>query len=213
MKLLMLYGVNCTKDIWRFLDPYLNGYDVDYVIYPHDVTLNAKCVDDITKWVYNHYQHTYDAIIGHSLGGIIALQLVANYNMDTDKVIYLDTNLKPANDFYKNLMLPENMDKYRDFILEMFNNEKAFYHPELLQSIQTDFDYTDLVKKTSQDIYAIYGDRGQPMYQDKLNDLNLSKQTLNHLHIRFIKDSCHMMMVENPKELSEVIKHILKDVN
>ena len=50
--------------------------------YPHDVTQNAKKVDDITEWVYNNYgHHCYDAIIGHSLGGIIALQLIAEYKM------------------------------------------------------------------------------------------------------------------------------------
>ena len=49
MKLLILYGVNCTKEIWNQLDSYLKEYEADYVEYPHDVTLKATKVKDISK--------------------------------------------------------------------------------------------------------------------------------------------------------------------
>lgn len=210
MRLLILYGVNCTKDIWNVIDPYLKEFEIDYVEYPHEVTLHAKKVDDITEWVYKNYgHHSYDAIIGHSLGGIIALQLTAKYKMKVDKIIYLDTNLKPANEFYRNLMTQKNMDKYGNSILQMFSKEREFYTAELLMSIQVDFDYSTLVNEVTQDIYAIYGDRGMSEYPAKIQDLNLSAQVLNHLNILFIHDSCHMIMVENPKQLSKLMKGIL----
>lgn len=210
MRLMLLYGVNCTKDIWEYINPYLRNFEIDYVEYPHEVTLSAKKVDDITKWVYKNYgHHCYDAIVGHSLGGIIALQLIAKYKMKVDKIIYLDTNLKPANEFYRNLMTQKNMERYGNSILQMLSEEREFYTSELLQSIQVDFDYTNLVNEIPQDIYAIYGDRGMPEYPAKVQDLNLSDQVLNNLKLVFIRDSCHMIMVENPKQLSEVMKSIL----
>lgn len=170
----------------------------------------AKKVDDITQWVYKNYSHQCcDAIIGHSLGGIIALQLIAEYKMKADKIIYLDTNLKPANEFYRNLMTQKNMEKYGNDILQMFSEERKYYTTELLKSIQVDFDYTNLVNKISQDIYAIYGDRGMPDYSSKIQDLNLSDQVLNKLNLMFIHDSCHMIMIENSEQLSEIIKGIL----
>ena len=46
-------------------------------------------------------------------------------------------------------------------------------------------------------------------YPAKIQDLNLSAQVLNHLNILFIHDSCHMIMVENPKQLSKLMKGIL----
>lgn len=206
----MLYGVNCTKHIWDYINPYLRNFEIDYVEYPHDVTLNAKRVDDITEWVYKNYGHyCYDAIIGHSLGGIIALQLIAEYKMKVNKIIYLDTNLKPANEFYRNLMTQINMEKCGERILQMLSEEGKFYTTELLDSVQIDFDYTSLLNEISQDIYAIYGDRGMPEYPAKIQDLNLSAQALRHLNLVFIHDSCHMIMVENPKQLSEIIKGIL----
>lgn len=210
MRLMMLYGVNCTKHIWDYINPYLRNFEIDYVEYPHDVTLNAKRVDDITKWVHKNYgHHCYDAIIGHSLGGIIALQLIAEYKMKVNKIIYLDTNLKPASEFYRNLMTQRNMEKCGESILQMLSEERKFYTAELLDSVQIDFDYTSLVNEISQDIYAIYGDRGMPEYPAKIQDLNLSAQALRHLNLVFIHDSCHMIMVENPKQLSETIKGIL----
>ena len=210
MRLMMLYGVNCTKHIWDYINPYLRNFEIDYVEYPHDVTLNAKRVDDITEWVHKNYgHHCYDAIIGHSLGGIIALQLIAVYKMKVNKIIYLDTNLKPASEFYRNLMTQRNMEKCGESILQMLSEERKFYTAELLDSVQIDFDYTSLVNEISQDIYAIYGDRGMPEYPAKIQDLNLSAQALRHLNLVFIHDSCHMIMVENPKQLSETIKGIL----
>lgn len=207
---MILYGVNCTKHIWDYINPYLINFEIDYVEYPHDVTQNAKKVDDITEWVYNNYgHHCYDAIIGHSLGGIIALQLIAEYKIKVNKIICLDTSFKPANEFYRNLMTQKNMEKYGKSILQMLSEEREFYTGELLKSIQDDFDYTNLVNEISQDIYAIYGDRGMPEYPAKIQDLNLSAQILNNLNLVFIHDSCHMIMVENPEQLSEIIKGIL----
>ena len=211
MRLMMLYGVNCTKDVWNHIVPYFKNFEIDYVEYPHEITSTAKKVDDITEWVYKNYnQHHYDAIIGHSLGGIIAMQLITKYKMKIDKLIYLDTNLKPANKFYRNLMTQKNMEKYGVSILQILNKERRFYTDELLESIQVDFDYTNLVNEIPQNIYAIYGDRGMPEYPNKIQDLNLSPQTLSNLNLVFIHNSCHMIMVENPKQLSEVIKKILE---
>ena len=211
MRLMMLYGVNCTKDVWNHIVPYFKNFEIDYVEYPHEITSTAKKVDDITEWVYKNYnQHHYDAIIGHSLGGIIAMQLITKYKMKVDKLIYLDTNLKPANKFYRNLMTQKNMEKHGVSILQILNKERRFYTDELLESIQVDFDYTNLVNEIPQNIYAIYGDRGMPEYPNKIQDLNLSPQTLSNLNLVFIHNSCHMIMVENPKQLSEVIKKILE---
>lgn len=210
MRLLMLCGVNCTNKIWDYFKPYLGDFEVDYVEYPHEITLIANEVDDISKWVYENYNcKTYDAVIGHSLGGIIALQLAAKYRMKFDKIIYLDTNLKPVNEFYKSLMTAEHMDKFGDEVISMFQNERKFYTSKLFQSIQDDFDYTEYLNELTQKVYAIYGDRDKPQYVSRIDDLNLSNEVLSKLELRFINNACHMIMIENPKELYEVIAEIL----
>lgn len=210
MRLLMLYGVNCTVEIWENMKPYLADYEIDYVEYPHEVTKRARSVNDITRWVYENYSdNSYNAVIGHSLGGVIALQLVSDYKMKFEKIIYLDTNLKPAEVFYRNLMLPEHMEKYGDEILKMFETERPFYRKELFEAIQGDFDYTECLQNIPRKVYAIYGNRGVQDYPDRIRDLNLPDDTLNRLEFRFIPNSCHMMMIENPQGLSAVLKDII----
>ncbi len=42
MRLMMLYGVNCTKDVWNHIVPYFKNFEIDYVEYPHEITSTAK---------------------------------------------------------------------------------------------------------------------------------------------------------------------------
>ena len=94
MKLLLLYGVNCTKKVWDDFSPYLKEYIVDYVEYPHEITEKANTVEDISRWVYNTYKDkSYDAVIGHSLGGIVALQLASKY-----KIIFVTEKVAKQNE-------------------------------------------------------------------------------------------------------------------
>ncbi len=212
MKLLLLYGVNCTKEIWDYINPYFLDFEVDYVEYPHEVTAKANNVEDLTKWVYDTYHSIkYDVIIGHSLGGIIALQLAANYNMEFSKIIFLDTNLKPAEAFYRNLMTKENTEKYGNILSQMFDKERCFYSKELFKALQADFDYTEILDNIPQKIFGIYGDRGIPAYANRIHDLNLSDKSLERINLIFISNACHMPMVENPEELSQVIHHIVRN--
>lgn len=212
-RLLMLYGVNCTTEIWEKMNPYLVDYEIAYVEYPHEVTERARTVNDITRWVYDNYSaNSYDAVIGHSLGGVIALQLVSDYKMEFEKIIFLDTNLKPAELFYRNLMLPEHMEKYGDKILKMFETERMFYRKELFETVQGEFDYTECLQNIPKKVYAIYGNRGVKDYTNRICDLNLPDDALSRLEFRFIPNSCHMMMIENPQGLSEVLKDII-DMN
>ncbi len=212
MHILLLYGVNCTRKIWDNLRPYLDKYEVTYVEYPHEITQSANDVDIISKWVYETYNvQTYDAVIGHSLGGIVALQLVSNYKMNFNKIIYIDTNLRPANEFYRNLMTVEHMKKYGNDVLTMFQEERKFYTSNLFRSIQEEFDYTKYLNELTQKVYAIYGDRNRPEYKHKITDLNLSNEALTKLDIRFINNACHMIMIENPKNLYDIIDEILED--
>ncbi|MBE5961570.1 MAG: alpha/beta hydrolase [Lachnospiraceae bacterium] len=212
MKLLMLYGVNCTKDIWNEFSPYLKKYEVDYVEYPHEVTEKANRVDDITKWVYDTYHgQSYDAVIGHSLGGIIALQLASEYNMNFRKIIFLDTNLKPANEFYRNLMTPGHMEQYGKDILPMFQEERKYYTQALFEQLQGEFDYTYYLNNINEKVYGVYGDRNMPEYKNKMEDLNLSDETLGRLELKFISNACHMIMIENPHDLFFTLEPILEN--
>lgn len=104
------------------------------------------------------------------------------------------------------------MELYGREILQMFREERAFYREELFHVLQNEFDYTPYLRTIPQKVYALYGDRAMPDYPGKIQDLNLDRKTLERLEIRFVPNSCHMLMIENPKQLAESLKDVLEAV-
>lgn len=103
MKILILSGVKCTNQIWEEMKPNLEQYDVEYLEYNHEITQRMKTISELAEWVYkNCSSQSYDVVIGHSLGGLIGLQLSCEYPVSIGKMICLDTNFKPAEAFYRN---------------------------------------------------------------------------------------------------------------
>lgn len=182
----------------------------DTVDYPHEILQKAHSVTDLTKWVYNNYfSQEYDFVVGHSMGGFIALELAKDYSCKFKEIILVETNLKPARSFYRNLMTRENMIKHGEKVIHMINSETIFYQESLIQSIQGDFDYSGYVQNILQPIHILYGDRGVDVYADRINDLCLDESTLKNIKFYFIENSCHMPMIENPKQLVNIIMQII----
>lgn len=210
MKGLFLYGLNCTCEVWSHIIHYFLDIEVVYVEYPHTITKSASNITDITKWVSDTYGSShYDFVVGHSMGGIIALELAVEFNLSCRQIILIDTNLKPANEFYRNLLTPEHMKEYGNKIIEIMKVEDQYYQKNLKNSLQNDFDYTEYVKMAEQDIYAIYGDRGQEGYVNRISDLCLWQSTVDKIKFLFIENACHMPMIENPVALARTISDII----
>lgn len=208
---LFLYGINCTTAIWREVKGELLGIDATFAEYPHEITQNAYHVSDITKWVYETYENEkFDFIVGHSMGGIIALELVARYKVKCDKIIFIESNLRPAKEFYRNLMLPDNMVKYGSEIKSMFKNEAPYYREELKSSLQQKFDFTSYIHEITCKIFGIYGDRGVEHYSKRIDDLCLDKDIEEKIDFKFIRNSCHMPMIENSQELTDILIKCVK---
>jgi len=203
---LFLYGINCTLAIWDEVKDAFLDMDATFVEYPHEITKNAHRVSDITKWVYETYgKEQFNFIIGHSMGGLIALELVARYNVKCDNVIFIESNLRPAKEFYRNLMLPENIKKYGIKVKSMLKEEAPYYRDELKFSLQEDFDFTPYINEISSKIYGIYGDRGIDRYNRRIDDLCLDENIEEKIDFKFVRNSCHMPMIESPQELTDVL--------
>ncbi len=212
MRGLFLYGLGCTNEIWKEIENEFLNMDITYIEYPHEIRKEAKSISDITHWVFDKYGHQdYDFIVGHSLGGIIALELVSKFQMKSDKVIFIESNLKPAGAFYRNLLMPKNMEEYGEKVTKMIKREIVYYTSSLIESLQGDFDYSGYVKDTESKIFGIYGDRGVNNYTNRIIDLKLDDETLSRIKFYFIEESCHMPMIENPSDLCLSIKDILSE--
>src|SRR5664280_2024365 len=78
VKGLFLYGLKCQPWIWDGMRSDLADCDIEYVKYPGEVTRTCMSVSDLTAWVSEQYLshgQAYDFVLGHSMGGLVALQL------------------------------------------------------------------------------------------------------------------------------------------
>jgi pimeloyl-ACP methyl ester carboxylesterase len=204
MNALLLPGSHMTSQIWNQLKmemPEIN--QSEFVNYPHEVTGTSKSVEDIASWVYETYKHrSFDYLIGHSMGGLIALVLAATYRMPCKSVILIESNLRPAAEFYRNLLLLKHRPAFGDQVMDMIRAENPFYHDALKKTVKENFDYTRYVHKTEAIIFGIYGDRGVLDHPGRISDLNLDQNTIGRIRFRFVKDACHLPMIENPKGLA-----------
>ena len=213
MKGLFLYGLKCQPWIWDGMKSDLEDYDIEYVEYPREVTRACTSVNKLSAWVDERYvsnSQPYDFVLGHSMGGLIALQMSALDGARFKKTIFVESFLKPSEPFYRNLMMEANMAAMCDRVLAMFSEEDAMYTPELKSSLKEDFDYAGSLDHIANQVFGIYGDHGNRDRSLLLRNLNLDSQQLGKLDISFIRDSCHLPMLENPHELAQRVVSILQ---
>lgn len=207
---ILLYGLKCQSLIWNDIKKHLDDMDIDFIEYPKDITKKCISIEELSDWIYEEYVNglCYDFIIGHSMGGIIALDLINRKRINVEKTILIETFLKPPGDFYHNLIMDSGSIELKDKVKKMLDEEDANYTNQLKSSLRENFDYTDYVK-IKKDILLIYGDRGKGSDDSKIEDLNLDKSFYDK--ITFIENSCHLPMLENPDKLAKVIKSLLRD--
>ena len=79
---------------------------------------------------------------------------------------------------------------------------------EEYRQLQEQFDYSPLTDITIP-IHMIYGDRGICEYADRIQDLNLPWETVKRLQFHFIRNACHMPMLEQCEDTYRCIENIL----
>ena len=83
----------------------------------------------------------------------------------------------------------------------------------LFKSLQEDFDYTNLLKEASNSVELLLGDRNHADAMNYICELYLSEETMKKIRITFVPNCCHMIMIESPKELAEILNNIMDDVS
>jgi pimeloyl-ACP methyl ester carboxylesterase len=144
------------------------------------------------------------------MGGGVALRLVTDFAFDCGELILVESSPKPSGAFYRNLMTPGHMEAHGDRVLGMLKEETPFYSEAFRASLRDDFDDSDLIRRYSGSVYAVLGDRGCPSHPARISELFLDGDVDRRIQFHFIDDSCHMPMIENPKELASAILSILK---
>lgn len=210
MRGLLLNSINCTHEMWKEIDSYLHDCELVKLEYPKEVTMVAKHIHDISQGIAPLVANdVFDFVIGHGIGGIVALQLIKEKQLQAHKVILTETNLVLAGQYYRNLFYRE--PKNVDWFFTMMQQEEPYYRDDFVHELQGVFDYQDLVREISQPIYGIYGDRGQDHYVNRIEDLHMAADVNSMIHFRFIPECGYLPMLENPAAYYACIHHILQD--
>ncbi|MDO4565662.1 MAG: hypothetical protein Q4C04_08620 [Clostridia bacterium] len=86
-----------------------------------------------------------------------------------------------------------------------------YYAPELIHSLGDNFDLLADVRACRGSVYLIFGDRGKAVGQEHYAELFLPQDIMDRVSIRFVSNSCHLPMIENPAGLVKILSEILQE--
>ena len=129
MRILMLQGLYCTSKLWKQAASCLKEHDLLFMEYPHEVTSQAVQVMDLASWIASQLPRDIDVIIGHSMGGILALQLVHDVGVPVKCVICIES-------FYRNLVMKQSMTTLGAKLQKEMAKEAVWYQDTLAKQLQ-----------------------------------------------------------------------------
>lgn len=238
--LFFFHGVGGRSAQWRYqIETFAKRYSIiamDYLghgnslkpILKKDTALyDFETISADAQAVFNHYKTQHNFVIGHSYGGAIALHLAA-HQADIDKIILLAPlpfNLKiPLRPL---LYLPDSWLQFLRTLMakqvykHLFN---AATNPEIIQSEmqQNASNPIYVLKKTLLGIAHMpkidLSTIRQPVLiiaslKDLLIKLNSIKgfyAQLPNVQFKIITNANHLMMLEQPEEINQIIASFLK---
>ncbi len=208
LKGLFLPGYACTTQIWQPVYEKIKEIcEAGLVDWPAEVTPGFDGLDDFADWLYETYwPEEYDFIAGHSLGGLVALQLLASSRVTVPRVILVETFLLPPGPFFRNLVLHET--NATRIIPEMLEREGEHYSAHLREAIR-EVDMSEQVLKAGGRLYALYGDRGCRRPERVQEELRWPEEMAAGVEVSVIPEACHFPMLENPEAAARTLRRVL----
>lgn len=207
---IFLSGYGCEPWIWdRVKEKLGDDYVIDIIEWPKELIGTFNKVQDFADWTISRYSKldiSLDFIVGHSMGGIIALYIASSKKVQVNKVVLMESFITSPGKFFQNLTYDNKSLNLK--ITEMIKNEVQYYAPEINSELRC-LDVTKLIYNSKCNIYGIYGDRGCGNKEKVVSELFYSKDVEKRVKIDIIRGSCHFPMLENEKEVVDYLKHIL----
>lgn len=206
-----LPGYACLPYIWNAQSENLaDKYQLQTVAWPNELIGNFEQISDFAEWFINDIYdgREYDFIVGHSMGGLVALFIARLIPAKVKKVILVESFITSPTPYFQNLLMESADLLLKNRVINMLKAEQKYYSPQLSQNLR-DLDLTDMLQELESDMFAIYGDRGKGDFAGLVENLKLSSEILDKINIRIVHDACHFPMLEKPMELTNKIIDIL----
>ena len=150
----------------------------------------------------------YDFVIGHSMGGLVALNLAEKDVHLFRRVILVETFLTPPTPFFQNLFLQPDLRQEERMVLDMLEREKERYSPGLRETLRQ-VDTSQLMANLSARVQALYGDRGFGEANRVLQELGWSHDLQQRVTVSVVPNACHFPMIENAEVTARRIHDML----
>jgi pimeloyl-ACP methyl ester carboxylesterase len=167
-------------------------------------------VNDFVNWLLQAEikNHHYDFILGHSMGGIVAIQIAAAVPK-IGQVILLDSFVTPPSRLFQNFLASPISKALQNQIINMLNLERPYYSTKLADNLRTT-NLSPLFSQLNCSVTALYGDRGYADRTQLTSQLQWSSELLTTIAVHFIANANHFPMLENPQTTAEILLKILK---
>ena len=207
---LVLPGYACTSQIWRSIRAELDAlYDITWVDWPCELTAEFHSIAAFAHWLRLAIQPAYyDFVIGHSLGGLVALEAINRDRELFRQVILVEAFLMSPPPFFRSLFLSPTLGQDERLILDMMERERAHYSPRLRQALRQ-VDMSRLVASLSTKVQAFYGDRGCGEPHRVERELAWPGELQHRVQVSVVSNAAHFPMIENPRMTTHLLHAIL----
>jgi pimeloyl-ACP methyl ester carboxylesterase len=208
---LVLPGYACTSQIWRLVRPELDAdFDITWVDWPREFTPGFHTVEAFASWLRRTIRLIdYDFMVGHSMGGLVALELAKKDRGFLRQIILIESFLQSPAPFFQNIFLEKSPEREERLIREMLDREKAFYSPNLREALQH-IDVSRAAASLEPKLDAVYGDRGCEEQGRVQQELAWPSELRNRVEVSVVPDACHFPMIENSRMTAQLLRDILK---
>ncbi|WDV45776.1 alpha/beta fold hydrolase [Clostridiaceae bacterium M8S5] len=208
-KVLFLCGYACESWIWNeVVEELQDNFTIQNIDWPINKCTQFDSLKDFAVWIDKNIDDNIDYIIGHSMGGLVALHLANMRSHTIQKVILVETFITSPSDFFKNLVTDKTPDELKYRLNTMMSNNKSNYSKKLLKEL-IDVNVLNLIQNINSKLYVINGDRGCGDTKKIINELNWPNSVKEKVDLHIVHNSCHFPMLENKKELVKILFTIL----
>jgi pimeloyl-ACP methyl ester carboxylesterase len=207
---LLLPGYACTSQIWHRLGEELGStYELTLIDWPTPALPHFHTVRDFAQWLDTACgPQPWDFVMGHSLGGLVALEFAALKKAVIPQLILVETFLLSPAPFFQNLLWATPASAAAHPILEMLSREQGHYSPSLRAALR-DITASEQVLQLGRPLAALYGDRGCGQPEIVLNELQWPAALAACVDVHVVPGACHFPMVENASVTAQILRKII----
>ncbi len=194
------------SDVRRCLAPDLCGHG-ESDLPRHTVNVNTLA-RDIYDWIIEQYLGRC-ALVGHGIGGVIALELLRRYPESVGKIVLLDTFLPDGrrNELFDEDLVPEyNRARLLQF-RQTLSRWPVAYWEDFLRTARA-YSGRDFLRETTREILFVNADRRRTGLPDG-PAIGLPRRPNIHLH--WLAAPGHYFPVDAPDEAGHILRRYLVD--